>query len=529
MVEAVQGSQSPDTAQDTATRDVQGFREALGPFVVAAEKTRMPILFTDARGTGHAIVFVNDSFLRLTGYGRSELLDRDFASLLGDQHDQSDLGEPTMRARIESEFDEGAGEILEVACRRKDRSHFVAAISINPVNDDLGNIVQHCLSFIDLTRHVARLRKERDQLHALYQHAPGFIATTEGRDHNITFANNSFRALMGNRPLLGKTMADAVPEATGQGVIRIMDHVFGTGEAYIGSAAPLDLQAGAGEGETRRFLDFIYQPTRNAEDEITGLFCEGHDVTAHMVAIEQVQLLQTQLIHLARVNAMGTMAATLSHELSQPLTIISNYAEICRQLIDAGGKSPGSLDDCLGKIADAAVRARNLIVRIRTMAKQGEPARESFDLKDAIAEAVDFARIGKPVGISIRDHVRSGMWVEGDRVQLQQVIINLVRNACDAFDPPDRGIVTLSSTIEGEQVIISVEDSGPGVPVAEIESLFEWTSSTKAEGMGLGLSISRTIVEAHEGKIWLDHNGAGATRFCFSIPVGHRPSLLLRA
>ncbi|MEG3147368.1 ATP-binding protein [Sphingomonas sp. RT2P30] len=525
MVEPVQTSQ----AQETAKVEVEGFREALGPFVVAAEKTRMPTLFTDARGSGHAIIFANDSFLRLTGYERNVLLARDFDFLLADPLDHPDPADPTIRASIEAEFEDSAGEILEIECCRRDGRRFLAAVSINPVNDDLGNVVQHCLSFVDLTRHVARLRKERDQLHALYQHAPGFIATTEGPDHRLTFANTSFRTLMGNRALLGKTMAEAVPEATGQGIIRILDHVFGTGEAFVGSAAPLDLKGGAGEGEARRFLDFIYQPTRNAENEITGLFCEGHDVTAHMVAIEQVKLLQTQLIHLARVNAMGTMAATLSHELSQPLTIISNYVEISRQLVDAGGKSGGTLDDCLGKIAAAAARARDLIVRIRTMAKQGEPVREPFDLKKAVAEAVDFVRIGKPVGISIRDHVRIGMWAEGDRVQLQQVIINLVRNACDAFDPPDRGLVTLSSTVEGDRIIISVEDNGPGVPVTEIETLFEWTSSAKAEGMGLGLSISRTIVEAHDGKIWLDHNDADGARFSFSIKNVESPAFLLRA
>ncbi|MFA5966778.1 MAG: HAMP domain-containing sensor histidine kinase [Sphingomonas sp.] len=223
------------------------------------------------------------------------------------------------------------------------------------------------------------------------------------------------------------------------------------------------------------------------------------------------------------------MAATLAHELSQPLTIISNYAAICRQLAGARDAGGGEFDVGLEQIAAAAVRARALIVRIRAMAKQGEPLRESLDLKEAVAEAVDFVRIGKPVGISIRDHVGSGVRIEGDRVQLQQVIINLVKNACDAFDPPDRGQVTLSSAVEGDRIVISVEDSGPGVPATEIDALFEWTGSAKPEGMGLGLSISRTIVEAHDGKLWLDHSDGGGARFCFSIPVEARDAVLLRA
>jgi two-component system sensor kinase FixL len=522
MVESVQAPQ----VQENAQVEVENFREALGPFVVAAEKTRMPMVFTDAQGDGHAILFVNDSFLRLTGYGREELLARDFTFLLADPADPAGA---TMRALIAREFEEDGGDVVEIECRHRDGHTFPAAASVNPVNDDHDVVVQHCISFIDLTRHVERLRKERDQLHALYQHAPGFIATTEGPDHRFTFANISFRTLVGNRNLLDETMADALPEAAAQGMIDILDHVFRTGEPFVASAAPLDLQIDPHESQTRRFLDLIFQPIRNGKNEITGLFCEGHDVTAHKMAIEQVVLLQTKLIHLARVNAMGTMAATLAHELSQPLTVISNYAAISRQLVDAGEKGAGALDDSLGQIAAAAARARALILRIKAMAKQGEPLREAFDLKDAIAEAVDFVRIGKPVGISIHDHVRSGTWVEGDRVQLQQVIINLVRNACDAFDPPDRGLVTLSSAVEDERIVISVDDTGPGVPVTEIESLFEWSSSTKAEGMGLGLSISRTIVEAHDGKIWLDHNDVGGARFCFSLPIEARPALQLSA
>ncbi|CAN5289327.1 hypothetical protein BH10PSE14_BH10PSE14_37130 [soil metagenome] len=484
------------------------------------------MLFTNEREAGHAIIFANDSFLRLTGYKRDELLARGFTFLLADP---VDLAEPTMQSRIEAEFEDNSGDVLEIECRRHDGHSFLAAVSVNPVYDNLGVVVQHCISFIDLSRHVARLRKERDQLHALYQHAPGFIATTEGLDHRFTFANTAFRTLVGRRQLLGKSMADALPEAAAQGMIDILDNVLRTGEPFVGSAAPLALKFDADQPQTQRFLDFIFQPIRDAENEISGLFCEGHDVTAHKMAIEQVVMLQTKLIHLSRVNAMGTMAATLAHELSQPLTIISNYVAISRRLLDAMEKGGAALDDSLAQIAAAAARARALIVRIRDMAKQGEPLREGFDLKGAVAEAIDFVRIGKPVGISIRDHVGSGVRVEGDRVQLQQVIINLVRNACDAFDPPDRGLVTLSSAVEGDRIVISVDDTGPGVPVAAIGSLFEWTSSSKVEGMGLGLSISRTIVEAHDGRIWLDHSDAGGARFCFSIPIEARPALQLRA
>lgn len=527
MVDPIQASQVQ--AHDTAQVEVEAFRDALGPFVVAAEKTRMPMLFTDARNAGHAIIFANDSFLRLTGYRRDDLLAEGFTFLLVDPTDPTDPTEPTTQARVEAEFEENSGEVLEIPCRRDDGSTFVAAVLINPVHDDQGDVVQHCLSFIDLTRHVVRLRKERDRLHALYQHAPGFIATTEGSDHRFTFANISFRSLVGNRSLMGKAMTDALPEAATQGMIAILDDVFRTGEPFVGRALPLDLQVDANEPHTRRFLDFIFQPIRDAGNEIIGVFCEGHDVTAHKVAIEQVRLLQTKLIHLSRVNAMGTMAATLAHELSQPLTIISNYVAICRQLAGAREADGGVLDGSLAQIAAATVRARTLIVRIRTMAKQGEPLCDSLDLKEMVAEAVDFVRIGKPVGISIRDHVGSGVRIEGDRVQLQQVIINLVKNACDAFDPPDRGQVTLSSAVEGDRIVISVEDSGPGVPATEIDALFEWTSSAKPEGMGLGLSISRTIVEAHDGKIWLDHSDAGGARFCFAIPIERRPSLKLRA
>eukprot|EP01035_Chromulina_nebulosa_P039929 gene39929-53996_t len=153
MVEPVRTS----PAQETAKAEVEDFREALGPFVVAAEKTRMPMLFTDARAVGHAIIFANDSFLHLTGYERKDLLARDFDVLLAATIDQTEPFDATTRARIEVEFADSAGEILEIECSRRDGRRFLAAVSINPVSDDLGNVVQHCISFIDLTRHVARL------------------------------------------------------------------------------------------------------------------------------------------------------------------------------------------------------------------------------------------------------------------------------------------------------------------------------------------------------------------------------------
>lgn len=165
--------QKPVTEQAAAEADVDEFRRGLGPFVVAAETTRMAMVFTNANDPDNPIIFANDSFVKLSGYPRDAILGQHFRFLM------AHVTDTVAFAQIEAGFKADPGHTFEIECRRKDGRQFLAAIYISPVRDERGQVVQHFASFIDLTDHIERLRKERDALHALYQHAPGLRPPTD--------------------------------------------------------------------------------------------------------------------------------------------------------------------------------------------------------------------------------------------------------------------------------------------------------------------------------------------------------------
>jgi two-component system sensor kinase FixL len=513
------GSRVHDAKQQVAEREVERFQAALGPFVVAAETARLPIAFTNAKQDGHPVIFVNGSFKTLFRCEPEDVLARDFDFLLAGPADRE------TRARIAAGFGCGTAPPVEIECRRNDGQIFLAAVSISPVHDEHGDIVQHFLSFVDLGEHDKRLRRERKALHTLYQNTPGFIAIAEGPDHFFIFANAAHQQLVGYREIVGRTAVEVLPELIEQGLVRRMDEVYATGIPFVAKMTPIRLQRRPGADWEQRFVDFILQPTRNDDMEITGIFWEGSDVTDHKRALQRLLSCQAELIHVSRVCALGTMATTLAHELNQPLTAISNYTSACRTMLASEGSKEAELEAGLIAIEETAMRAGAIIRWLRDMTTHGSTRRELFDLNDAVRESVDIVRAGSCDGVSIEnesDDATDAVMVEADRVQIQQVVMNLAKNGCEAAAGVENGRVTVSTRVEADRAIVSVGDTGRGIAPDVSERLFEWTPSAKPDGMGIGLSISRTIVEAHEGDIWLEDGREGRTRFCFSVPRGNR-------
>lgn len=378
------------TSQQAGERDVQRFHDALGPFVVAVETTRMPMLFTNAEAPGQPIIFANDSFVALLGYAREELLGRDFDFFFA-APDAADR-DGCVAAAIRDE----SGTPPEVECRRKDGHVFPATMYISPVRDKADTIIQYFSSFVDVSA------------------------------------------------------------------------------------------------------------------------CNEHKRT-----LARLLSLQTELTQLNRVSAMGSMAATLAHELNQPLTAIANYASGCRMLLAGGTTDPAEIGKDLTAIEDGAIRAGAIISRLRGLSQGQPPRRDAFDLNDAIREAVELVQAGSCKGVAVECDLEGAMPVEADEVQIQQVIINLVRNGCEAAAGGSDARVIVSTSVERRKAVVSVDDTGPGLSAERSLDLFEWANSTKPDGMGVGLSISRTIVEAHAGTIWHAADNGGRTRFRFSLPMGH--------
>jgi C4-dicarboxylate-specific signal transduction histidine kinase len=235
---------------------------------------------------------------------------------------------------------------------------------------------------------------------------------------------------------------------------------------------------------------------------------------------DRLAAIQSQMVQVARLNAMGEMAGSLTHEINQPLTAIANYLNAAQQLLAREGLQDSRAAELLGKASDQAIRASQIVARVRANVDHGEIDPHEESLSGLIREAVDIAMAGggKP-GLAIRyDFDRDDDRVLVDRIQVQQVVLNLVRNAIEAMAGSPRRELRIGCG-EGEPGLVHcfVADTGPGVAPEVAKRLFQPFVTDKPTGMGVGLSISRNIVEAHGGRLWMDANADGGATFHFSL------------
>lgn len=490
---------------------VERLRKALGQLVNALETTRMATAFTDALASDDRIIFVNDAFLALTGFTREEILGTPIRLVLGKIADARTLSE------IEQATDLGFNETWKMPCRRADKSEFLATVFLSPVRDARGIVQFYFLTLVNPDGLTGHPLTEQQELHAIYENAPGFIALTEGPEHRFTDANASYKKLVGRMPLTGLKVSEALPELVDQGVIAILDHAYSTGEPFAGRDMPMDiLNPATGLLETR-YLNFIYQPVRDATGAIVGLFCEGYDITQHREVSRALEVSQTELIHASRINAMGTMTATLAHELNQPLSAIANYCAGLR-MFDPTLDNRRIVQAICG-IEEASQHAADIIKTLRDLTRRRQPDLAVFNLKGAAVECVRLVRASHSLAIEFVNSIPRDLSIVGDRVQIEQVIINLLLNACDSIMGSERCQISLTARESGNCVIISVVDTGRGLPDEAAKKLFSSPISSKDGGMGIGLSICRTIVEAHGGHIWLEKTGPTGSELCFSVPL----------
>jgi two-component system sensor kinase FixL len=246
------------------------------------------------------------------------------------------------------------------------------------------------------------------------------------------------------------------------------------------------------------------------------------DLTDQQLTESRLKELQSEVTHMSRFMALGEMASTLAHEINQPLTAIANYLKGCRRLLERmAGEQALVLRDAVGKAADQALRAGDIIRRLREFVARGESERRIESLPKLIEDASTLAMIGakeQAVAVSFRLDPEADL-VLADRIQIQQVLVNLIRNAIEVMSEGGQrrqlDIVTVADG--GDLVEVSVSDTGAGIAPEIAVQLFQPFVTTKSKGMGLGLSICRTIIEAHGGKIWVDTRPGGGTIFRFTL------------
>lgn len=325
--------------------------------------------------------------------------------------------------------------------------------------------------------------------------------------------------------LLGQTVEMLVPQ-------RFRGHHPGLREVF--SAEPRARPMGAGRdlyGLKKDGSEFPVEIGLNPieTEEGTMVLSAIVDITERKAAEaalkesqSRLQELHAELLHVSRLSAMGQMAAMVAHELNQPLTAISNYMEAVAALLDRGGELPVSrLRNAAGRAGEQAVRAGQIIHQLRGFVSRGDSEKRIEAVMPLVKEAAELALLGtKQKGVSIRveDDLADAVIV-ADKIQIQQVLLNLLRNAAEAVADQERRDIALLTEMRGEAVQISVVDNGPGLPDEVRARLFQPFVTTKKTGMGVGLSICHTIITAHNGRLWAEPNPEGGTIFRLILPT----------
>jgi C4-dicarboxylate-specific signal transduction histidine kinase len=275
---------------------------------------------------------------------------------------------------------------------------------------------------------------------------------------------------------------------------------------------------------SRFWANAVITAMRDSEDQLIGYSKITHDLTERKRAAEALETTRAEMAHMARVMTMGEIAASIAHEVNQPLTAVVANANACSRLL--AGNSP-DLDDvreAVADIAEAGTRAGAIISRIRALVKKEMPEKTKLDINDVVQEVLPLTsgELAKH-RVSVQTELFPSLpQVLGDRVQLQQVILNLMMNAIEAMtsimDRP-RVLLLRTQVQESDRLSVAVQDSGAGLEPGNTARIFDTFFTTKSNGMGMGLSISRSIIETHGGRLWAEPNdGPGAT-FQFILPA----------
>ena len=294
-------------------------------------------------------------------------------------------------------------------------------------------------------------------------------------------------------------------------------HIIGigrivTGQRKDGTTFPMHLSIG--------------EMQSGGEPYFTGFV---RDLTEHQQTQARLQELQSELVHVSRLSAMGEMASALAHELNQPLAAISNYMKGSRRLLATSlDPNRSKIEGAMDRAAEQALRAGQIIWRLRDFVSRGESEKRVESLSKLVEEAGALGLAGaREQGVQLRFNLDPEYdLVLVDRVQIQQVLVNLFRNALEAMmHSPQRELIASNAKVADDMIEVAVFDTGAGIEDSVMSNLFQTFFTTKETGMGVGLSISRSIIEAHGGRMWAETNRSGGATFRFTLPAATSESL----
>jgi two-component system, LuxR family, sensor kinase FixL len=445
-------------------------------------------------GRDGRITQFNRAAERMFGYGADEVIGQNVNCLMPEPYRSEHDG------YIARYLGTGEARIIgigrEVTGRRRDGSEFPMELSVGEIKSAAGHGFVGIIRDITQRREIEdQLRQQGEELRLIFESAPTAIVTTSA----------DFRLLSGNRAwhdLLGYTEAQIADMACSD-ILHPEDYPrFAAGVASL-------VQAQVGVIRYSQAEHFF--------------ILELVDRTAQARAEREAMDLRERLAHISRLNTMGEMATGIAHELNQPLTAISTYAQASRRLIASGRGEPAEIVAALDKIAAQADRAGEVIRRLRAMLVRRESQREHVDSGQLIRDVVKLAEIDlreRNLALSLRiDDGLSTVFV--DKVQIQQVILNLLRNGMEAMsEAATTNEIAISTALADDGMLeISVSDSGPGVSEAAAARLFEAFFTTKPQGLGMGLAICRSIAQSHGGDLVFKNNRYGGATFTLRLPI----------
>lgn len=382
---------------------------------------------------------------------------------------------------------------------------------------------------IDITDRLAvesALRRNRTLLQSMIATSPDAIITID-QEARIESFNVAAEKMFGYTAgeVIGKNVHILMPEPYRSEHDGYLNRYETTGEKRIigigrevvglrkdGTTFPIELAVGeVGQGDQRRFTGFIRDITkrREAEEQLRA-------------SLQRIQEIQAEFTHVSRLSAMGEMAATLAHELNQPLTAVMNYVQAGRRVMKADRPDTQErIEDVLSKASAQAHRAGEIIRRLRSFVARGETEKMPDDINEVVADACDLALVGaRTEGVDFTMQFDDALRpVMVDRVQIQQVVVNLLRNSIDALEGRPDAAIQVTTRQDGDAVRVAVADNGPGLDKEIASKLFQSFNTSKPDGMGIGLSVSRSIVEDHGGRIDATPCPDGGVEFWFTLPL----------
>ena len=415
----------------------------------------------------------------------------------------------------------GAVNHFETRRRRKDGALIDVVITVSPILDGGGKLI----GISKVARDVTAMKADRLALQEREAHLQSVLDTvpdamividTRGTVQSFSAAAERLFGYVAGQ-VVGRNVSMLMPEPYSSQHDGFLARYMATGERRIigigrivvgqrkdGSTFPMELSVGEMRSGDRRFF--------------TGFI---RDLTERQETQQRLQDVQAELIFMSRFTALGEMASTLAHELNQPLTAGASFLNGARRLLAAGSAIDVSMvSSAIDEAADQMLRAGQIIKRLREFVSRGESDRQREDLRKLIEEASALALVGvKQTGthVSFDFDVATGT-VLVDKIQVQQVLLNLMRNAIEAMEgSARREMVVSTQALDPETVEIAVTDTGSGIAPEILAKLFQPFVTTKRQGMGVGLSISRTIVEAHGGRLWAEPNPEGGTVFRLTL------------